>query len=144
MQSFNNQFMKSNLTYFQISQNGNQVDGIDANASEKTSFVVEASILTFLMGEGHREFQIDIYGLDSSSENILSGTPLAAQSAKVPYEERGSYSFSANFQISIQKDIKYLGLDLFFKVERMSGTGLSYEPVFRTLVPISSGEQHEE
>lgn len=94
-----------------------------------------------MFNEGHREFQIDIYGLNDRSEKITAGKPLTAQVARIPDDERGLYSFSAHFSIPVDlisgTNFQFLGADLFFKVENMKDGNMLYSPVFRTLIPFS-------
>jgi len=139
---FKDNFLGSNLLYFRISQNGKRISMVDTiNTDGKINFTIDASISTFLLSEGHREFQIDIYALNDRSEKITAGKPLAAQSALVPDDEKNLYSFSANFSIPTSQlsnnNFQFFGIDLFFKVESMKDGELLYSPIFRTLIPFS-------
>lgn len=146
---FKDNFLSSNILYFKISQNDKQTNTIDtSNVNGKIDFKIEASVSTFLFSEGHREFQIDIYGLNDRSEKIIAGKPLTAQSAYVPDDERGLYSFSANFSIPSDliagTNFQFLGADLFFKIESMKDGNMLYSPVFRTLIPFSGSRYGQE
>ncbi|WP_282801247.1 hypothetical protein [Secundilactobacillus kimchicus] len=141
---FKDNFFRSNILYFKISQNGKQTSTIDtSNVNGTIDFKIETSVSTFLFSEGHRDFQIDIYGLNDRSEKITAGTPLTAQVASVPDDEKELYSFSAHFSIPTDliagTNFQFLGIDLFFKVESMQDGNKFYSPVFRTLVPFSGG-----
>lgn len=150
---FKDNYLGSNILFFKISQHGEQTDMIDVKTNNKKiefkiEFKIESSISTFLFGEGHREFQIDIYGLNDRTEQLVKGEPLAAQSALVPDDERILYSFAADFSIPenliVGTNLQFSGADLFFKVESMKDGKPSYSPIFRTIIPLSSSHYDED